>query len=108
MAKTWEHYHHAARNHEKAAYHFNEAAKFNQAEEREKAAHHAYLAHGQTQQAIHHAAEAAKLHVEHYASQPAPAAGQEVKNQEVWNHDVKKKNAASSHDETSAKTAERS
>ena len=106
MAKTWEHYHHAARNHEKAAYHFNEAAKFNQAEEREKAEHHAYLAHGDSQQAIHHAAEAAQLHVEHYGSQPAAAAEQEVKNQDVKKLDVKKKNAASSHDETSAKTAE--
>jgi hypothetical protein len=108
MAKTWEHYHHAARNHEKAAYHFNEAAKFNQAEEREKAAHHAYLANGHTQQAIHHAAEAAKLHVEHYGSQPATAAGREVKNHDAKDQDVKKKNAASSRDETSAKAAERS
>jgi hypothetical protein len=109
MAKTWEHYHHAARNHEKAAYHFNEAAKFNQAQEGEKAAHHAYLAHGHSQQAIHHAAEAAKLHAEHYASQPATAAEQEVKNQDFKNQVAENtKNAASSRDETSAKTAERS
>jgi len=108
MAKTWEHYHHAARNHEKAAYHFNEAAKFNQAQEHEKAAHHAYLAHGHSQQAIHHAAEAAKLHAEHYGSQPTTAAEQEVKNQDFKNQDAEKKHAASSRDETSPKTAERS
>jgi hypothetical protein len=30
MSTTWEHYHHAARHHEKAAYHFNEAAKYDQ------------------------------------------------------------------------------
>jgi hypothetical protein len=98
MSKTWEHYHHAARDHEKAAYHFNEAAKYNQAEEREKAAHHAYLAHGHSQQAIHHEAEAAKLHAEQHDKQPAIAAGQEMK----------KKSAASLKDETSVKTAERS
>jgi hypothetical protein len=68
MSKTWEHYHHAARHHEKAAYHFNEAAKYNQAEEHEKEAHHAYLAHGQSQQAVHHETEAAKLHAEQCAS----------------------------------------
>ncbi|MFZ0954722.1 MAG: hypothetical protein WAN60_00140 [Candidatus Sulfotelmatobacter sp.] len=98
MSKTWEHYHHAARDHEKAAYHFNEAAKYNQAEEREKAAHHAYLAHGHSQRAIHHAAEAAKLHAELHDQQPATAAEQEVK----------KKSAASFRDEASVKTAERS
>jgi hypothetical protein len=98
MSKTWEHYHHAARDHEKAAYHFNEAAKYNQAEEREKALHHAYLAHGHSQQAIHHAAEAAKLHAEQCDCHAASAA-------ELG---AKKKNAASLRDETSAKTAERS
>jgi hypothetical protein len=65
MSKTWEHYHHAARHHEKAAYHFHEAAKYDQAEEHEKAAHHAYLAHGHSQHAVHHDVEAAKLHSEH-------------------------------------------
>ena len=64
MSKTWEHYHHAARHHEKAAYHYNEAVKYDQAEEHEKAAHHAYLAHGYSQHAVHHEAEAAKLHAE--------------------------------------------
>jgi hypothetical protein len=64
MSKTWEHYHHAARHHEKAAYHFHEAAKYDQGEEHEKAAHHAYLAHGHSQHAAHHDVEAAKLHVE--------------------------------------------
>lgn len=98
MSKTWEHYHHAARDHEKAAYHFNEAAKYNQAEEREKAAHHAYLAHGHTQQAIHHAAEAAKLHAMQHDDRPAIVTGD----------DTKKKSAASLRDETTAKAAERS
>ncbi len=68
MSKTWEHYHHAARHHEKAAYHYNEAEKYDQAEEHEKAAHYAYLAHGHSQHAIHHEAEAAKLHAEQCAS----------------------------------------
>lgn len=68
MSKTWEHYHHAARNHEKAAYHYNEAAKYNQAEEHEKEAHHAYLAHGHSQHAIHHESEAAKAHAEQCGS----------------------------------------
>ena len=68
VSKTWEHYHHAARNHEKAAYHFNEAANFDQAEKHEKAAHHAYLAHRHSQHGVHHDAEAAKLHAEQCAS----------------------------------------
>ena len=78
MSKTWEHYHHAARHHERAAYHFNEAAKYNQAEEHEKAAHHAYLAHGHSQHAIHHEAEAAKLHAETCDDQVAPASSGQV------------------------------
>jgi hypothetical protein len=64
MSKTWEHYHHASRHHERAAYHYKEAAKYDEAEEHEKAAHHAYLAYGHSQHAIHHDAEAAKLHAE--------------------------------------------
>ena len=64
MSKTWEHYHHAARHHERAGYHYKQAAKYDEAEEHEKAAHHAYLAHGHNQHAIHHDAEAAKLHTE--------------------------------------------
>ncbi len=64
MSKTWEHYHHAARHHERAAYHYKEAAKYDEAEAHEKAAHHAYLAHGHSQHAIHHDAQAAKLHAE--------------------------------------------
>jgi hypothetical protein len=64
MSKTWEYYHHASRHHERAAYHYKEAAKYEEAEEHEKAAHHAYLAHGHSQHAIHHDAEAAKLHAE--------------------------------------------
>lgn len=68
MSRTWEHYHHAARNHERAAYHYKTAAKYNQNEEHEKAAHHAYIPHGHTQQALHHDAEVGKLHAEHCGS----------------------------------------
>ena len=76
MSKTWEHYHNAARNHEKAAYHYNEAAKYNRAEEHEKEAHHAYLAHGHGQLAVHHGAEAAKLHAEECDGLMTPASAQ--------------------------------
>jgi hypothetical protein len=73
MSKTWEHYHHAARHHERAAYHFNEAARYDEAQEYEKALHHAYFAHGHNLHAIHHDAEAAKLHAERGDSPAAPA-----------------------------------
>ncbi|MGA7381821.1 MAG: hypothetical protein WBX03_13310 [Terriglobales bacterium] len=76
MSKTWEHYHHAGRHHERAAYHYNEAAKYDQAEEHERAVHHAYLAHAHSQQAIHHDAEAAKLHAEHCDVPATPASKQ--------------------------------
>jgi hypothetical protein len=64
MSKTLEHYQGAARHHERAAYQFKEAAKYHQTEEDERAAHHAYLAHGHTQHALLHESAAAKLHVE--------------------------------------------
>jgi len=76
MSKTWEHYHHAALLHEKAAYHHKEAARYDQAEEHEKAAHHAYLAHGHSQHAVHHEAEAAKLHAEQCAILVTPGSAQ--------------------------------
>ncbi len=79
MSKTWEHYHHAARHHEWAAYHYKEAAKYDEAEEHEKAAHHAYLAHGHNQHAIHHDAEAAKLHAEQCDNLATPATEQGAK-----------------------------
>jgi hypothetical protein len=79
MSKTWEHYHHAARHHEQAAYHFEEAAKYDEAEEREKAAHHAYLAHGHNQLAIHHDSEAAKLRAEKCDSSATPVGEQGAK-----------------------------
>lgn len=79
MSKTWEHYHYAARHHEQAAYHYKEAKKYDAAEEHEKATHHAYLAHGHTQHAIHHEAEAAKLHAERCDSLATPASEQEVR-----------------------------
>jgi len=67
MSKTGEMvYHRAAHHHEYAAHHYKEAAKYEEAGEHEKAAHHAYLAHGHTQHAIDCAAEAAKLHADHF------------------------------------------
>lgn len=62
MSKTWEH--HTARHHERAAYDYKQAAKYDETEEHEKAAHHAYLPHGHNQHAIHHDVKAAKLHAE--------------------------------------------
>ncbi len=79
MSKTWEHYHHASRHHERATYHYKEAAKYDEAEEHEKAAHHAYLAHGHSQHAIHHDAEAAKLHAEQYDRSATAASEQAAK-----------------------------
>jgi hypothetical protein len=80
MSKTWEHYQHAARHHERAAFHFKEAAKYDQAEEHEKAAHHAYLAHGHHQHAILQETEAAKLHAEQCGKLVTAAAEKEAKN----------------------------
>jgi hypothetical protein len=53
-----------------------EATKYDAAEEHEKAAHHAYLAHGLNQHATHHDAEAAKLHAERCDSLSTPASEQ--------------------------------
>ncbi|MGA2859160.1 MAG: hypothetical protein ABSE40_20005 [Candidatus Sulfotelmatobacter sp.] len=76
MSKTREHYQEAARHHERAAFHYKEATKYDAAEEHEKAAHHAYLTHGHNQHAIHHDAEAAKLHAERCDSLSTPASEQ--------------------------------
>ena len=59
-------YYCAARHHECAANNYKEAAKCEAAGEHEKAAHHAYLAHGHTQHAIQSDAEAAKLYADRY------------------------------------------
>jgi hypothetical protein len=56
----------ASRHHERAAYHYEEAAKYELARDYEQAAHHAYLAHGHTQHAVAHAAEAAQLHADRF------------------------------------------
>ena len=61
MSKTWEHYRDAARHHEQAAYHFKEVAKYDEAEEREKAAHHAFLARAHNLHAIHYDAAAVNV-----------------------------------------------
>ena len=79
MSKTWEHYQNAARHHERAAYQFKEAAKYHETEECEKAAHHAYLAHGHAQRAILHGFAAAKLHVERCDGLETPVSGQDAK-----------------------------
>jgi len=63
MSKTWEHYHHSARDHERAAPH-KEAGKYDEAEEHEKGVHHLSRARGHNQHAIHHDDEAAKLDAE--------------------------------------------
>ena len=78
MSKTWEHYHHAARHHERAAYHYNEAAKYDQAEKDEKAAHHAYLAHGHNQQQCI-TTPRPKLHAEQCDNLATPASEQGAK-----------------------------
>ena len=79
MSKTWEHYDHAARHRERAAFHFKAAAKYDQAEEHEKAAHHAYLAHGHHQHAIQQETEAAKLRAERCDKLVTGAGEQEAK-----------------------------
>jgi hypothetical protein len=67
MSKTWVLAYRCAAGHlERAACHYKEAAKCEEAGDHEKATHHAYLAHGYTQHAIHDDAEAAKLHAEHF------------------------------------------
>jgi hypothetical protein len=59
-------YHCAARHHECAAFQYAEAAKHEAAGAYDKAAQHAYLAHGHAQHAIQSAAEAAKLHADRF------------------------------------------
>jgi len=56
----------ASHHHERAAYHYQEAAKHEIAGEYEQAAHHAYLAHGYTQHAVARGAEAAQLHTDRF------------------------------------------
>jgi hypothetical protein len=79
MSKTWEHYHHAALHHERAAYHYKKAPKYDEAEEHEKAAHHAYLAPGHNQHAIHDI-EAAKLHAEQCDNLAKPSSERGARN----------------------------
>jgi hypothetical protein len=83
MSKTWEHYQDAARHHERAAYHYKEAAKYDQTEEHEKAVHHAYLAHGYNQRALHHDTEAAKLHAERCDGRATSASERDAKKNSV-------------------------
>jgi len=76
MSKTWEHFQGAAHHHEQAAYQFKEAAKYHETEELEKAAHHAYLAHGHTRHALHHESAAAKSHLAMSTGLAMPGSGQ--------------------------------
>ena len=64
--KAAEHHLKAAEHHQLAAQYHREAAKHHQAGKHETAAHHAHLARGQDEHAMHRAAEAAKAHVEDY------------------------------------------
>jgi len=77
MSKTWEHYQKAVRHHERAAFHYKEATKYDAAEEHEKAAHYAYLANGHNQHAIHHDTEAAKLHADRCDSLSTPISAEQ-------------------------------
>jgi hypothetical protein len=78
MSKTWVHYRGAAHHNERAAYHFKEAAKYHEAEELEKVAHQAYLAHGHTQHALVHDVEAAKLQAKKCDGREIPDSGPRV------------------------------
>lgn len=66
-----------------AVHNYKLATKYDQAAEHEKAAHEAYLAHGHTQHAIHHDAEAAKLHAENCDNLLTPVSEQEAKKNRV-------------------------
>jgi|HubBroStandDraft_4_1064222.scaffolds.fasta_scaffold855711_1 hypothetical protein len=59
-----EHGHKAAEHHEPAARHHKEPAEQHEAGKHETVEHHVLLAHGHHQDAIHHAAEAAKDQIE--------------------------------------------
>ncbi len=60
-----EHHIKAAEHREHAATHYREAARHLEAGDHEAAAHHAHSAQSHLHHSVHHAAEAAKLHVEH-------------------------------------------
>jgi hypothetical protein len=61
-----DHHEAAANHHEQAAWHHREAARNYAEKDHALAAHQALIAHGRTQQAIRHANEATKYHVEHH------------------------------------------
>jgi hypothetical protein len=75
MSKTWEHYQGAAHHHEEAGYQLKKAAKYHETEDHERAAHHAYLAHGHAQHAVLHQVAAAKLNVERWDGLATPGPG---------------------------------
>jgi len=56
----------ASHHHERATYHYEEAARYEQVGDYEQAAHHAYLAFGHMQHAVAHGAEAARLHADRF------------------------------------------
>src|SRR5262249_24366611 len=59
-----DHHNAAAEHHEMAAEHHRKAAEHHDDGNHEKAAHHAHVAQGHLHHATHHAAEAAKSHLE--------------------------------------------
>ncbi len=67
MAKqAADHHKKAVEHHEKAVHHHKEASKGYEANQHEKVAHHAHLAHGHSQQSIDQKTEAAKSHLGQY------------------------------------------
>jgi hypothetical protein len=58
----------ADEHHKHAAKHHHDAAKHHASGTREKAAHHALVAHAYTLQADHHAGQAAKSHTEEHSA----------------------------------------
>jgi hypothetical protein len=76
MTKTLtgtEHHIAAAEHHERAAQHHRQASKHYAEKDFARAAHQALIAHGHTQQAIWHANEATKYHIEHHSHAGSPS-----------------------------------
>ncbi len=71
MAKMFtgkEHHLAAAEHHERAAQHHRQASIHYEGKDHAHAAHQALIAHGHAQQAVRHANEATKFHVEHFGA----------------------------------------
>ncbi len=59
----------AAGHHEETARHYKAAVIEYEAGRHDRAAHHAFVAHGHVEHALRHSAEAAKAHAEEYGNQ---------------------------------------